>query len=157
MPRYRLNPLPKPDDVTPENWAATVNDHLQIGDLYSGMSYDEGDARRKARESMDAAFTQLIAAGQDDIARVVCDMLLFVPEGGFPMEEGVYGESREELADAPFFSEAYLYALMGKDQARTVLSFIGALCRALGYEHGTYGFIQAHVEQLKPILEGIEE
>lgn len=33
---------------------------------------------------------------------------------------------------APFFSEAYLYNLMGKEEARTVLSYIRRLCDAVG-------------------------
>lgn len=38
----------------------------------------------------------------------------------------------KEDAKAPFFSEAYLYDLMGKEEARTVLYYIRNLCRVAG-------------------------
>ena len=36
--------------------------------------------------------------------------------------------------DAPFFSEAYLYNLLGKDGARTVLMHIRRVCEACGFQ-----------------------
>lgn len=38
----------------------------------------------------------------------------------------------DEDSTAPFFSEAYLYNLMGKDEARVVLSLVNQLCKELG-------------------------
>lgn len=35
--------------------------------------------------------------------------------------------------DAPFFTEAYLYTLLGKEDARTVLAYVRGLGVALGY------------------------
>jgi hypothetical protein len=43
------------------------------------------------------------------------------PEGAEPGDE-----------KAPFFSESYLYPLMGKDEARTILALLNRLRRALG-------------------------
>lgn len=36
--------------------------------------------------------------------------------------------------DAPFFSEAFLYTLLGKEQARSVLARVNAIARALGVD-----------------------
>jgi hypothetical protein len=44
---------------------------------------------------------------------------------------GMYAEGDEF---APFFSEAFLYNLVGKDEARTILSLIRELCAAAGME-----------------------
>ena len=40
--------------------------------------------------------------------------------------------------NAPFFSETFLYVLLGKEDARTVLAYLGQLLRALGYKQGVY-------------------
>jgi hypothetical protein len=45
---------------------------------------------------------------------------------------GMYTEGDEH---APFFSEAFLYNLLGKDEARSVLDIIRRLCRLAGVEH----------------------
>ena len=59
----------------------------------------------------------------------------WVPEGSFPLEQGVYGEDpRGDLHYIPFCCEAYTYALWGKDDARSFLALIGGLARALGLE-----------------------
>ena len=41
-------------------------------------------------------------------------------------------EEREEDGTAPFFSEAYLYELLGKEEARVVLYYIRELCEECG-------------------------
>lgn len=45
---------------------------------------------------------------------------------------GMYAEGDE---NAPFFSEAFLYNLMGKDDARTVLGIITRLCEVAGVDY----------------------
>jgi len=40
----------------------------------------------------------------------------------------------KEANAAPFFSEAYLYALLGKEAARTVLAVVNSVIRAAGIE-----------------------
>jgi hypothetical protein len=48
-----------------------------------------------------------------------------------------YHESKKMLEDdsqAPFFSEAYLYTLMGKEEARSVLGLIRNLADACGVD-----------------------
>jgi hypothetical protein len=44
---------------------------------------------------------------------------------------GMYDEGDEE---APFFSEAFLYNLLGKDEARSVLGIMRRLCTLAGVE-----------------------
>lgn len=39
-----------------------------------------------------------------------------------------------EKQDVPFLSEAYLYPLLGKDDARTILSYFRKLIMACGYD-----------------------
>lgn len=104
---------------------------------------------RTAREKLDEAFTGVVTLQHSAVANVIVNMLLYTPEF-YPDAENA------ELQDAPFFSEAYLYQLMGKEDARTILSFISDLCRAIGYD-STWDFIEAHVEQLKPILANAED
>lgn len=45
---------------------------------------------------------------------------------------GMYGEGDEE---APFFTEAFLYNLLGKDEARSVLGIVRRLCKLAGVEY----------------------
>ena len=43
----------------------------------------------------------------------------------------VFGKEDEKQ---PFFSEAYLYNLLGKEDARTLLALMSQLCKSLGIE-----------------------
>lgn len=45
---------------------------------------------------------------------------------------GMYSDGDE---NAPFFTEAFLYNLLGKDEARSVLDIVRRLCRLAGVEH----------------------
>lgn len=45
---------------------------------------------------------------------------------------GMYSEGDET---APFFSEAFLYNLLGKDEARSVLGIVRRLCVLAGVEY----------------------
>lgn len=51
------------------------------------------------------------------------------PPRGFKSSE--YYSTGDE--NTPFFSEAYLYSLLGKDQARTVLSYVRSVAKAVGF------------------------
>jgi len=53
------------------------------------------------------------------------------PHAGFFSKSRGYAKGDE---DAPFFSEAYLYNLLGKEDARTVLAIVNNLIRACGIE-----------------------
>ena len=63
-------------------------------------------------------------------------LLGFTP-GGFPFEKTAYGDDPKDPEtgvhdDCPFFTESYLYSLLGKEEARTVLSLVGSLLEAAG-------------------------
>jgi len=69
-------------------------------------------------------------------------LLEWVPEGvdlekiskiNYPVRSfgHVFTEGDE---DQPFFSEAYLYNLLGKEDARTLLALMRQLCKSLGIE-----------------------
>ena len=80
-------------------------------------------------------------ATQDALKRLVN----FKPECGFPANvklayESFYKtakekkEARKAANESSFFSESYLYELLGKDDARSLLGRLDRLCRALGFE-----------------------
>ena len=57
----------------------------------------------------------------------------YYPLKDFPKKE--YGEiCTDEDCECPFFCESYLYNLLGKDDARTLLGMFGRLRRLLGEE-----------------------
>ena len=43
-------------------------------------------------------------------------------------------EEAAEDARAPFFTEAYLYTLLGKEDARTLLYLFDEVCKAAGFD-----------------------
>jgi hypothetical protein len=59
------------------------------------------------------------------------DLSRYVGFGGQVEENSMYTEGDEE---APFMTEAYLYSLLGKEEARTVLAIGGRLRKALGMD-----------------------
>lgn len=52
----------------------------------------------------------------------------------FPYKVDAYGnDAKDEVpADCPFFTEAFLYSLVGKEDARTILALMRQLCESLG-------------------------
>lgn len=69
-------------------------------------------------------------------------LLEWIPEG-VPLEKisrinypvSIWGKVFFEGNDKqPFFSEAYLYNLLGKEDARTLLALMRKLCKSLGIE-----------------------
>lgn len=65
------------------------------------------------------------------------DLVSWVPESGFPslmkgQDHGAYGRTREELRGCPFFTEAFTYELLGKEDARTLLALVRELMVAAG-------------------------
>lgn len=68
---------------------------------------------------------------EKDLEDKLIDLLSFVPHR---TPESVYdGEEIEK--DAPFFSEAYLYHLLGKPEARTVMGLINSIAEETGNTH----------------------
>lgn len=65
----------------------------------------------------------------------------FVPEGGTPRaviaegkKNGMWDDEEDGEGPVPFFSETFLYALLGKEDARTVLGLLQRLIEAAGIE-----------------------
>ena len=55
------------------------------------------------------------------------------PEKYFPRDK--YGEiCTSEDCKAPFFSEAYAYNLLGKQDARTLIGLMHSICEAIGVD-----------------------
>ena len=48
---------------------------------------------------------------------------------------------------APFFSEAYLYNLMGKDEARTLLGYMDKVCQAAGIDMDSIRVTSAYTKE----------
>lgn len=71
---------------------------------------------------------------------IALEILLSFSIGHFPVTyyslKDVSKATLKEDAKAPFFSEAYLYDLMGKEEARTVLYYIRNFCREVGISEG---------------------
>ena len=65
---------------------------------------------------------------EKDLQDKLIDLLSFVPQRS---PESVYGE-REIEEDVPFFSEAYLYHLLGKQEGRTVLGLMDSIAEETG-------------------------
>ncbi len=65
---------------------------------------------------------------EKDLEDKLIDLLSFVP---YRTPESVYdGDKVEE--DAPFFSEAFLYDFLGKQEARIVLRLINSIAEETG-------------------------
>lgn len=68
------------------------------------------------------------------------NLLCYTPEYSTPADYAeVSGWGKENLVPEdhekmPLFTEGFLYLMLGKDQARSLLYRIKSLCRALGYD-----------------------
>jgi hypothetical protein len=70
------------------------------------------------------------------------DLLKWAPEGGFPATV----EGAEEAEGAPFLSEVYLYPLLGKEDARTLLALVHGLVKQAGLDAAALE-LEAHRER----------
>jgi hypothetical protein len=81
---------------------------------------------------------ETIATNDEQLSTAVDQLLKLtierVPEQ-FSSENDMYEEGDER---APFFSEAYLYNLLGKDDARSVLSAVRQLLKAAGRSEDSF-------------------
>lgn len=90
-------------------------------------------------EAIQQAIDKRIRAGNEEAIKVLKELYYWKPEGGFPDCKPQYSEDHfDYLDDCPFFSETYLYNLLGKEDARTILAMLGGIARALGYKDGRY-------------------
>ncbi len=76
---------------------------------------------------------------REKIMNAAIGLLGYTP-GFFPFKETFDGEDAKDPEigvsdDCPFFTESYLYSLLGKEDARTVLSLVGTMLEACGITH----------------------
>lgn len=90
----------------------------------------------KADRAVKRAIKQRIRAGNEAAVVALVDLVNWKPEGSFPYDRDVYGKEvldGDPEVDAEFFSEAFLYALIGKEDARTLLAKVGRVAKAFGF------------------------
>lgn len=89
---------------------------------------------KKALAEIEKIVQEEMASKNNDLYRA-CKKLAEYTVGRLPEscmnEEDGYEEGDE---DAPFFSECYLYNLLGKDDARTLLALMRPIWEAAGIE-----------------------
>jgi len=109
---------------------------------------DETSLRPRPGETPEQTVERVVAAmreRQEDVDDVVRRLREFKVEGTTFFREqfiahdtkpdgGRYGMYDEGDEFAPFFSEAFLYNLVGKDDARSILGIIRGLCDLAGVE-----------------------
>lgn len=93
----------------------------------------------------DRCKNQLTHICNESIKAAIIAIFDFTPHWGMPdavKKEGKKaGYYSKEDDDAPFFSEAFLYCLLGKDEGRTVLALLNNLIRAAGIDPNSEEFI----------------
>lgn len=95
----------------------------------------------------DRCKNQLTHVCNNDLKKAILAIYDFTPHWGMP--DAVKKEGRKggfyvkgEDDDAQFFSETFLYCLLGKDEGRTVLYLINNLVRAAGIDPDSEEFIK---------------
>lgn len=89
----------------------------------------EGRFQRRELELLAELRRSFLAKATDETERALRDLVGWVPDMAPPDMPAEDIEQR-----APFATEMFLYPLMGKEDARTLLSFLNALARACGYQ-----------------------
>lgn len=92
--------------------------------------------RQKVLETLFARANTLLGQSPDVARKALARLYEWTPEQGPPAsfkKSPYYAKGNE---DQPFLSEAYLYPLLGKEDARTLLALLGAVATAVGYERG---------------------
>jgi len=71
----------------------------------------------------------------ETLEEAAIDLFMWRPESGFPELKGARGKGGDEHDETvPFLTESFLYPLLGKDDARSLMARVHALFRALGVE-----------------------
>jgi hypothetical protein len=94
------------------------------------VRFDEFEAPDRVKaldEAVGNAVARRVQGGNTAAVEELGKFLKWVPE--YTPHNDDYGKTDR---DAPFVSESYLYNLLGKDEARTVLAYLGSIARALG-------------------------
>ena len=91
---------------------------------------------RTADKEVEDAIAARVAAGQAEVVAVLKRMAQWVPDAppSAVMNQHMIETYGEPSHDCPFFTEEWLYAQMGKEDARTILAFLGHMARAVGYD-----------------------
>jgi len=95
-----------------------------------------------------------------NLVGAIVDLYEFRPEVGFPKSKDInsYKDENVDSDEVPFLSETYLYALLGKEDARTLMALVNHVVREAGHEPS---FLQgkAHriLEEKKKEKERLEE
>lgn len=99
----------------------------------------------KANEELDEAVRHRVKAGHTAALRSLKAIAEYVPDIGFTGSDKmakVYGKPKD---DCSFFTETYLYALMGKKDAITIMALLTTLAKDLGCKHGMYELTQKEI------------
>jgi len=97
------------------------------------MKTSEPTPRERTLELLEQRIATLMSA-RHQMTAALRDLYEFRVEEQHLDQGSDFYQSGDE--DAPFFSEAYLYNLLGKHDARTVLAYLHAVERPLGYRDG---------------------
>ena len=97
------------------------------------MSRDMISPRLAADERLKRALEFRIKAGATEALNQFKQLQTWVPECGWPDDVPPVSGNKPKPG-TPFFTEAYLYELLGKEDARTVLCLMNAVERALAGE-----------------------
>lgn len=103
--------------------------------------YEAQERIRAADEKLEEAIRERLRVGSGSALIALTRFATWVP-GMFPFKKTVDGENPadDKLDRAPFVTEAYLYGLLGKEEARTFLALFNEVCRSLGI--GNYRELQ---------------
>ncbi len=103
------------------------------GDFHPNLQYDTQQVDRTLPKDAIIVSSEYITTPEDMKAtfkKLLRLKLESAPLRGF--KSGDYYSKGDE--DAPFFSESYLYSLVGKDDARTVLGYLHHLAKMAGLD-----------------------
>lgn len=103
------------------------------GDFHPNLQYDTQQVDRTLPQDAIVISSEYVTTPEDMKAtfkKLLRMKLESAPLRGFKSSEG-YSKGDE---DAPFFSESYLYNLVGKDDARTVLGYLNHLAKMAGLD-----------------------
>ena len=103
------------------------------GDFFPKLDRDTMDIERTFPNTAVVMQSEYVPE-VEDTAAIFRKFLRFKLESGMPrgFTRSEYYEKGDE--DAPFFSEAFLYPLLGKDDARTVLAYLHSLMTTCGLD-----------------------
>lgn len=123
---------------------------MTIGER-DALAAQSGGSLQDFEEVVKEVVKDRIAAGNEEAVVALRKLVNWRPECGFPenveptywtreheegetLEEESIGDYRDALSKCPFCCEAYTYEVWGKEDARSFLSYLAQIARALGLE-----------------------